>query len=154
MVEKGLQAPDFTAKALVNGEEKEISLSDFKGKKVALYFYPRDMTPGCTTQAENLRDNIEELHKKGIEVIGVSRDSIKSHQKFSEKKELPFILVSDDDSSINQEYGVLKEKNMFGKKAYGTVRTTFLIDENQKITHVITKPNVGEHAQEIIQGFN
>lgn len=154
MTEPGLKAPDFKAKALINGEEKEISLSDFKGQKIALYFYPRDMTPGCTTQAENLRDNFKKLEEKNIVIIGVSKDSIKSHQSFKEKKELPFILISDEDTEVNKLYGVWKEKNMYGRKYWGTARTTFLIDENQKIVHVITKPKVSEHSEEILHGFN
>lgn len=154
MVQIGEKAPDFTAQGLVEGVEKEISLSDFKGKKVAMYFYPRDMTPGCTTQAENLRDNIESLREKGIEVIGISRDSINSHKNFSEKKELPFILVSDEHHTINEEYGVWKEKNMYGKKVFGTQRTTFLLDENLKIINIISRPTLGNHAKEILDGYN
>lgn len=147
-------APDFKAKALVDGgEEKEISLSDFKGKKVALYFYPKDLTPGCTTQAENLRDNIDELKRKNIEVIGVSIDPISKHEKFAEKKELPFILVSDEDKKIVEDYGVWVEKNMYGRKYMGTKRTTFLIDEEGKIAYVIAKPKVKEHAEEILKFF-
>lgn len=154
MVEINKKAPDFKAMALVNGKEKEIKLSDFKGKKVALYFYPKDLTPGCTVQAENLRDNYDELTKKGVVIIGISTDPMKSHQKFVEKKELPFILVADEDKKVVEAYGVWGEKTFMGKKYMGTARNTFLIDENQKIVNIITKPKVGEHTKEILEGFN
>lgn len=144
---------NFKAKALVSGEEKEISLSDFKGKKVAIYFYPKDLTPGCTTQACNLRDNFSILKKEGIEVIGVSKDSIKSHKSFVQKKELPFILISDEDLKINNLFGVWIEKSMYGKKYMGTDRRTFLIDENGILKHIIEKPVVSEHTKEIIENF-
>lgn len=151
MVEVNDIAPDFKAQALVGGEEKEISLSDFKGKKVVLYFYPKDLTPGCTVQAENLRDNISEFEKLGVTVIGVSIDPIESHKKFAEKKELPFILLSDVDKKIVESYGVWVEKNMYGKKYMGTARTTFIIDEEGKISHIIKKPKVKEHSEEILK---
>lgn len=153
MVTIGEKAPEFKAKALNNGIEKEVSLKDFRGKKIALYFYPKDLTPGCTTQAENLRDNYDELQKQGIEVIGVSKDPLTSHKNFSQKKELPFILVSDEDLQINTAYGVWQEKQFMGKTFMGTVRTTFLIDEDGFIKQIITKPNVKEHTQEILKGF-
>jgi peroxiredoxin Q/BCP len=153
MVKTNDKAPDFKAKALVNNEEKEISLSDFKGKKIAMYFYPKDLTPGCTTQACNLRDNYSNLEKEGIVVIGVSKDSIKSHIKFANEKELPFILVSDEDLKVNNLYGVWVEKSMYGRKYMGTNRNTFLIDEDFKIVDIIEKPKVGEHSKEILEGF-
>jgi len=153
MVKKGNKALDFKAQALVKGEEKTISLKEFRGKKVALYFYPRDLTPGCTTQACNLRDNYKELKKNNIEIIGVSKDSIKSHIKFAEKKELPFILIADEDKKINEAYGVWQEKSFMGRKFMGTLRQTFLIDENGEIVNIIEKPVVGGHAGEIIDGF-
>ncbi len=153
MVNVGEKAPDFKAKAIINGVEQTISLKDYLGKKVALYFYPKDMTPGCTTQAENLRDNFKELENKGIVVLGVSKDPILSHKNFSQKKELPFALISDEDLEINNAYGVWQEKQFMGKTFMGTQRTTFLIDEEGNIFHIITKPKVKEHTQEILEGF-
>lgn len=153
MVKVNDKAPDFKAMALVDGEEKEIKLNDFKGKKVAIYFYPKDMTPGCTTQAENLRDNYKELQDKGIVVLGVSTDPMKSHQKFVEKKELPFILISDEDKEVVNKYGVYGEKKFMGKTYMGTNRQTFLIDEKGTIVNVIEKPKVGDHTNEILKGF-
>ena len=154
MVNIGDNAPNFKAIALIDNNEKKISLSDFKGKKTALYFYPKDLTPGCTIQAENLRDNYKELTKKGIVVIGVSKDPIKSHIKFSEKKELPFILISDENLEINKAYGVWQKKKFMGREYMGTARTTFLIDEKGKIVNIVDKPVVKEHSKEIIDGFN
>lgn len=154
MVEVGDKAPQFKAQALVGTEEKTVSLSDFKGKKVALYFYPKDLTPGCTTQAENIRDNYDVLGKEGITVIGVSTDPVKSHQKFVEKKELPFMLISDEDKEVVNAYGVWGQKKFMGKEYMGTFRQTFLIDEEQNVVGIIEKPKVGNHAQEIIDGFN
>lgn len=153
MVKVGDKAPNFKAMALVDSKEKEISLSDFKGKKVALYFYPKDLTPGCTTQACNLRDNYSDFKKSGIVVIGVSKDSIKLHKSFVEKKELPFILISDEDLNVNQLYGVWIEKSLYGRKYMGTARQTFLIDESGKIVNIIEKPKVSEHSIEILNGF-
>ena len=153
MVQKRDKAPDFTAQALVNGEEEKCSLKDFLGRKVALYFYPKDLTPGCTTQACNLRDQYGELEKNNIVVMGVSKDSLDSHKKFQQKKELPFILIADEDLSINKAYGVWQEKSFMGKKFMGTVRTTFLIDEKGIIVNKIEKPKVGDHANEVLKGF-
>lgn len=147
------KAPQFKAQALVDGQEKTITLNDFKGKKVALYFYPKDLTPGCTTQACNLRDNYTTLTKQNIVVIGVSKDPIKSHIKFAQTKELPFILISDEDLTINKAYGVWQLKKFMGREFMGTVRTTFLIDEKGIITSIIEKPAVGDHANEILKGF-
>ena len=147
------KAPEFKASALVDGNEKQISLKDFKGKKIALYFYPKDMTPGCTTQACNLRDNYSDLKKQGIVILGISIDSINSHTNFIQKKELPFILVSDENKEIVNKYNVWIEKSMYGRKYMGTARKTFLIDENQKIVNIIEKPTVSDHAKEILDGF-
>ncbi len=144
----GDQAPDFEAK---NQKDETIKLSGFRGKKVVLYFYPKDNTSGCTAQACNLRDNYNSLKKAGYEVIGVSKDGVKSHQKFVEKQELPFILVADEDTKINQAYGVWKEKSMYGKKYMGTARTTFLIDEQGKIEDIIEKVNTKEHTSQILK---
>lgn len=154
MVKIGDMAPDFKADALVNGVEGLVKLSDYRGKKVALYFYPKDLTPGCTTQAENLRDNIRELEKEGIVVMGVSVDPIKSHIKFAEKKELPFVLISDTDKEVVEKYGVWVEKSMYGRKYMGTARMTFLISEKGKIVDIIDKPKVSDHAKEIIERFS
>lgn len=155
MLEKNTQAPDFTALAVKLGEdEKKISLSDFKGQKVILYFYPKDMTPGCTNQAQNLRDNFEELEKHNIVVLGVSCDSINSHKKFIDKENIPFYLISDSDKEIVKAYDVWGDKNFMGKLFQGISRVTYLIDENQQIIEIIEKPKVKEHAQEILEAFS
>lgn len=133
---QGDKAPNFTSKDQ-NGNT--ISLDQFKGKKVVLYFYPKDNTPGCTTEACDFRDNYQGLKTKGIEVLGVSVDDEKSHQKFSTKYDLPFRLIADTDKAIVEAYGVWAEKSMYGKKYMGTNRTTFIIDEQGKIAHIISK---------------
>ncbi|WP_185217693.1 thioredoxin-dependent thiol peroxidase [Sphingobacterium mizutaii] len=142
----GDKAPLFTSK---NQNGEEIKLSDFKGKKVILYFYPKDNTPGCTTEACNFRDNYQSLLKDCFEVIGVSIDSEQSHQKFISKFELPFNLVSDEDKKIVEDYGVWVEKNMYGKKYMGTARTTFIIDEKGIIQHIIKKVDNKNASQQI-----
>lgn len=142
----GDKAPNFKAK---NQNGEELSLSDFKEKKVILYFYPKDNTPGCTTEACNFRDNYQSLLKDGFEVIGVSIDSEQSHQKFISKFELPFNLVSDEDKKIVESYGVWVEKNMYGKKYMGTARTTFIIDEKGTIQHIIKKVDNKNASQQI-----
>ena len=146
-LKKGDQAPDFTARDQ-NGNT--VRLSDFKGKKVVLYFYPKDNTPGCTAEACNLRDNYETLQKAGYEVIGVSKDSEKSHQKFIEKYGLPFTLISDTEKEVHEKYGTWVEKSMYGRKYMGTARTTFLIDENGVIEDVIEKVKTKDHAAQIL----
>jgi peroxiredoxin Q/BCP len=135
-LKQGDKAPEFTAKDQ-NGNP--ISLSQFKGKKVVLYFYPKDSTPGCTAEACDFRDNYQGLKAQGIEVLGVSVDDEKSHQKFITKYELPFTLLADTDKAIVEAYGVWGEKSMYGKKYMGTNRTTFIIDEEGNIAHIITK---------------
>lgn len=150
MLDIGDIAPNFKAKEQNNND---IQLSDFLGKKVALYFYPRDNTPGCTKQACNLRDNFEELTNKGIVVIGVSTDTVDSHKKFIAKYTLPFTLVADPEKDIVTKYDVYKEKNMYGKKVLGIVRTTFLIDETGKIVHIFKKPKTDIHAKEVLEKF-
>lgn len=135
-LEIGVKAPEIIAK---NQDGKTIKLSDFLGKKVILYFYPKDNTPGCTTEACNFRDNYQSLLKEGFEVLGVSIDSEQSHQKFISKFELPFDLLADEDQKIVNDYGVWVEKNMYGKKYMGTARTTFIIDEKGVIQHIIKK---------------
>ena len=144
----GDKAPEFEG---VNQNGEPVKLSDFKGKKVVLYFYPKDNTPGCTAQACNLRDNYDELLKAGYEVIGVSKDSVKSHQKFIEKQELPFILIADENISIHEKYGVWQEKSMYGKKYMGTVRTTFIIDEKGNVEDIIKKVKTKDHTAQIMK---
>jgi len=142
----GDKAPEITA---YNQKKEEIKLSDFKGKKVILYFYPKDNTPGCTTEACNFRDNYQSLINDGIEVLGVSTDSEQSHQKFISKFELPFNLLADVDQKIVNDYGVWVEKNMYGKKYMGTARTTFIIDEQGIIQHIIKKVDNKNATQQI-----
>ena len=144
----GDKAPDFTAN---DQDGKKISLSDYKGKKVVLYFYPKDQTPGCTEEACNLRDNISDLTKAGYVVLGVSSDNEASHKEFQQKYSLPFSLVADNDKSINQNYGVWVEKERDGKKFMGTARTTFIIDEKGFITNIIDKVDTKSHAGQILQ---
>ena len=143
----GDKAPDFNAK---DQDGKEITLSDFKGKKMVLYFYPKDNTPGCTAQACNLRDNYEELQKQGYAILGVSQDSEKSHQKFIEKQNLPFPLISDEDHTVHNSYGTWGEKKMYGKTYMGTKRTTFIINEEGKIEDIIQKVKTKEHTAQIL----
>lgn len=144
----GDKAPDFTGK---DQDGKDVKLSDLKGKKVVLYFYPKDDTPGCTAQACNIRDNYSKYKKANYEVLGISSDDEKSHQKFIKKYSLPFSLIADTDKSINELYGVWQEKTMFGKKYMGTVRTTFVIDEKGYIEDIIEKVNTEEHTDQIIK---
>jgi peroxiredoxin Q/BCP len=143
----GDTAPEFEAK-IETGES--IKLSDYKGKKVVLYFYPKDNTPGCTAQACNLRDNYEDLQANGYVVLGVSQDSEKSHQKFIDKQSLPFPLIADEDHTVHNLYGTWGEKQMYGKTYMGTLRTTFVIDEEGKITEVIEKVKTKDHTAQII----
>ncbi|HLT87030.1 thioredoxin-dependent thiol peroxidase [Sphingobacterium arenae] len=142
----GDKAPAIEAK---NQNGEIIQLSDFKGKKVILYFYPKDNTPGCTTEACNFRDNYQSLVKDGFEVIGVSIDSEQSHQKFISKFDLPFHLLADEDQKIVNDYGVWVEKNMYGRKYMGTARTTFVIDEQGIIQHIIKKVDSKNASQQI-----
>ena len=144
----GDKAPVFKG---VDQDGNNISLTDFKGKRVVLYFYPKDNTPGCTTQACNLRDNYKALLKAGYIVIGVSTDDEKSHLKFIKKFELPFPLIADTDKSINEQYGVWGEKSMFGKKYMGTIRTTFVIDEKGIISEIIDKVKTEDHTAQILK---
>ncbi|NLI35123.1 MAG: thioredoxin-dependent thiol peroxidase [Bacteroidales bacterium] len=145
----GDKAPDFLGKD-ENG--KDIHISDYKGKKVVIYFYPKDSTPGCTTEACNLRDNYSELIKQGYAVIGVSIDNEASHRKFIEKNNLPFTLIADTDKKLVQEFGVWGEKQMYGRSYMGTLRTTFIVDEDGTISKIITPKEikVKEHAAQIL----
>lgn len=143
----GDKAPDFTS---VDQNGEPISLGSFIGKKVVLYFYPKDDTPGCTAQACNLRDNYASLSGKGFQVIGVSNDSIKKHKKFENKYELPFPLVADEDKTIVELYGVYGEKKFMGKAYMGINRTTFLIDEKGNINNIIAKPDTANQSQQVL----
>ncbi len=143
----GDKAPEFKGKDQDGGV---VSLQSFKGKKIVLYFYPKDQTPGCTAQACNLRDNIEVLTDEGYVVLGVSTDDEASHREFREKYNLPFTLIADTDKSITQAYGVWVEKERDGKKFWGTARTTFIIDSNGVITDIIDKVETKDHAAQIL----
>ncbi len=143
----GDKAPEFEAK-IQNGNT--IKLSDYKGKKVILYFYPKDNTPGCTAQSCNLRDNYEDLQAKGFVVLGVSGDSEKSHVKFIEKQSLPFDLIADTEKEVHNLFGTWGEKQMYGKKYMGTLRTTFVIDEEGVISEVISKVKTKDHTAQIM----
>ncbi len=144
----GDKAIDFKVK---NQNGKEISLSDFKGKKIVLYFYPKDDTPGCTAEACSLRDNYNSLIKQGYVVLGVSPDNEKKHLKFIEKYELPFDLLADTEQEIANSYGVWVEKSMYGRKYMGIARTTFIIDENGNIEEIIEKVDTKNHADQILK---
>lgn len=147
MLEQGIKAPDFT---LNDKDGKEVSLSDFLGKKVVLYFYPRDNTPGCTKQACGFRDNYDKYKDNDIVVIGISKDSEKSHSNFINKHDLPFILLSDPELKAIQSYDVWKEKNMYGKKSMGVVRTTYFIDEQGNIEKVYGKVKAATNAEDVL----
>ncbi|WP_208025609.1 thioredoxin-dependent thiol peroxidase [Niastella caeni] len=147
-LKEGDKAPAFHAKDQ-NG--KKISLSEYKGKKVVLYFYPEDDTPTCTVQACNLRDNYALLKKNGFEVIGVSPNDEKSHKKFETKFNLPFTLLADPDHTIINKYGVWGEKQMFGNKYMGVHRTTFVINEKGVISKIFLRPKNKQHAEEIVE---
>lgn len=146
-LKQGDKAPAFTSK---DQDGKTVSLSQFKGQKVVLYFYPKDDTPGCTTEACDFRDNYQGLKAKGIEVLGVSIDDEKSHQKFINKHSLPFTLLADTDKTIVEAYGVWGEKNMYGKKYMGTHRTTFIIDEDGNIAHIISKVDSKKPTEQVL----
>jgi thioredoxin-dependent peroxiredoxin len=147
MLTTGKKAPSFSA---LNQNGETVALKDFKGKKVVLYFYPKDDTPGCTAQACNLRDNISGLMAKDIAVIGISVDDVKKHKKFEEKYELPFTLIADVEKTIVADYEVWGEKKFMGKTYMGTSRVTFLIDEAGKINHIIDKVDTKNHTEQIL----
>jgi thioredoxin-dependent peroxiredoxin len=146
ILKEGIKAPDFT---LMGSDNKEHKLSDYSNKKIILYFYPKDNTPGCSQEAQDFKDAIEEFNSKNTIILGISRDSIKSHDKFIAKYDLPFILLSDEDETVCNLYGVLKEKNMFGKKSIGIERSTFLINEDGIITKVYRKVKVPGHVENL-----
>jgi len=147
MINEGQQAPDFTAN---DQDGNKISLSQFAGKKVVLYFYPKDSTPGCTTEACDFRDNYQSLVAQGIVVLGVSADDEASHQKFIAKHNLPFPLIADTDKKIVEAYGVWVEKNMYGKKYMGIARKTFLINEAGTLTHIIDKVDTKNATAQVL----
>jgi thioredoxin-dependent peroxiredoxin len=147
-LKEGAKAPLFKGK---DQDGKWVGLEDFKGKKVVLYFYPKDDTPGCTAEACNLRDNYDYLLEKGFAIIGISPDDEKSHAKFRAKFELPFSLIADPEAKILNAYGVWGEKNMYGKKYMGVLRTTFVVDESGNILKIISKVNTGDHTRQILE---
>ena len=144
---EGKPAPDFS---LQDQDEKKHSLADYRGRKVLLYFYPKDNTPGCTTEAQQFRDRLNELAAYGVQVLGVSRDSVKSHRRFADKQELNFPLLADTEEEVVKAYGVLREKMMFGKTALGISRESFLIDEQGMIEKHYAKVKPKEHVDEIL----
>jgi thioredoxin-dependent peroxiredoxin len=144
----GSKAPDF----LVNDQDgNPVTLASFKGKKVVLYFYPKDMTPGCTAESCNLRDNYKLLQKQGYEVLGVSSDDEKSHRKFIEKEKLPFRLLADTNKSLHEKFGTWVEKSMYGRKYMGTARVTFIISETGIIEEIIDKVDTKNHTDQILK---
>lgn len=144
----GDRAPDFSG---TDQNGNTVQLSDYRGKRLVLYFYPKDHTPGCTAEACNLRDNYEDLINRGFRIIGISPDSTASHQKFSTKHNLPFPLVSDTGKSIMKAYGAWGEKSMFGKKYMGVLRKTFIISEDGTIEQIFDKVNTRDHTRQILQ---
>ena len=150
MLEVGMKAPDFT---LQDRSGREVSLSDFLGGRVVLYFYPKDNTPGCTRQACAFAGLYEEFQKRGVTVIGISRDSVASHQKFAEKYGLPFVLLSDPELQAISAYGVWQEKKMCGKVSMGVVRTTFVIGEDGTVERVMPKVKPDTNAAEILDAL-
>ena len=151
MLKEGEKAPDFATR---DTDGNEVRLSDFRGRKVMLYFYPKDDTPGCTRQACSIRDAYSEFEERGIKVLGVSLDDQASHRKFADKYELPFTLLADTDHAVADAYGVYGEKEFMGKKYLGVDRKTFLIDEQGRIKRVFNKVNVEEHADEVLEAFD
>jgi thioredoxin-dependent peroxiredoxin len=146
----GQKAPDFT---VLNDRGEKVKLADLKGKKIVLYFYPKDDTPGCTKEACAFRDGFAQIKKKGAVVLGVSADSVASHEKFKKKFDLNFPLLADTDKKMVEDYGVWKEKSMYGKKYMGIERTTFIIDEQGKIAHIFPKVKVDQHYEEVLQAL-
>lgn len=146
----GNLAPDF---ALMGSDGKEHKLTDYRGKKVILYFYPKDNTPGCTTEACDFRDNINQINNLNSVVLGISKDNLSSHNKFIEKFNLPFVLLSDEDKVVCELYDVIKEKNMYGKKVLGIERSTFIIDENGKLVKEFRKVKVKGHIEEVLSSL-
>ena len=150
MIEIGSLVPDFS---LIGSDNKLHNLSDYRGKKVILYFYPRDNTPGCTTEACDFRDNHKQITDSNTVILGISKDSLASHTKFITKFDLPFILLSDEEKTVCSLFDVIKEKNMYGKKVMGIERSTFLIDENGILIKEYRKVKVKGHVDSIIEEF-
>ena len=150
MLEVGKKAPDFS---LINQDEKKISLKDYVGQKVVLYFYPKDDTSGCTKEACSFSDDLPKFSKVDAVILGVSPDSVKSHKKFSEKYKLKFDLLADDEKDLVEKYGVWKEKSMYGRKYMGVERTTFIIDEKGKIKKIFNKVKVDGHNKEVLEAL-
>ena len=147
-LKEGQSAPDFE---LLDSDWKKVKLSSFKGKKVLIYFYPKDDTPGCTKQACDIRDNFSSLKKKGVVVLGISNDDSKSHRKFADKFSLPFTLLADTEKKVSEKYGVYELKKFMGREYMGIVRSSFLVDEKGKIIKIMHKVNPEKHYQEIIE---
>ena len=150
ILEEGKKAPAFKG---IDQNGKPVSLADYKGKKLVLYFYPKDSTPTCTVQACNIRDNFSALKKAGIHIIGISADDVKSHKKFEEKHQLPFTIIADTERTIIDKFGVWGEKQLYGKKYMGLLRISFLINEKGMIVKVIEKPKSKQHAEEILEAW-
>ncbi|PYS77607.1 MAG: thioredoxin-dependent thiol peroxidase [Acidobacteria bacterium] len=150
MIKEGEAAPDFEAR---DAEGNTVRLSDLRGQKVVLYFYPKDDTPGCTKEACSLRDGYSEFERRGIKVLGVSLDDEQSHRKFADKYKLPFTLLADTDHAVAEAFGVYGEKQFMGKKYMGVDRKTFLIDERGRLKKVFDKVNVEQHADEVLDAF-
>ena len=147
----GTLAPDFDLQDQHGNNHK---LSDYRGKRVVLYFYPKDDTPGCSTEACSFRDNFIDYKTAGITVLGISKDTVKSHAKFADKFELPFTLLADPDHQVSEHYGVWGEKTFMGKKSIGINRTTFLIDEEGKLKEIMPKVNPKGHAEDVLKRFS
>lgn len=147
ILEKGTEAPDFN---LIGSDNKEHKLSDYRGKRVILYFYPKDNTQGCSLEAQDFKNYHQQFLDNNTVILGVSRDSLKSHEKFITKYELPFVLLSDTSEEVCKLYDVIKEKNMFGKKGFGIERSTFIIDENGIIEEVYRKVKVKGHVESLL----
>ena len=151
MVEEGREAPDFD---LLSDEGERVSLSDFRGHPVVLYFYPRDDTPGCTAQACGIRDTYDDFRRQGVEILGVSPDAEASHRKFKAKHELPFTLLSDPDHEAAEAYGVWKEKRRYGRTYMGVDRSTFVIDAEGRVARAMRGIKAAGHAAQVLQGFS
>lgn len=152
MVEAGQKAPDFT---LMSDEEREVSLAQFRGKKnVVLYFYPKDNTSGCTREAQSFRDYLPEIERRGAVVLGVSPDSVKSHQNFKKKHDLNFLLLSDPDHSVAEAYGAWGKKKMYGREYMGIIRSTFIIGKDGLVKVVFPRVKVTGHAEEVIKALD
>ena len=151
MLEVGMMAPDFT---LQDKDGRSVSLSDFYGKRVVLYFYPKDNTPGCTRQACAFAGAYQEFQTKGVEVIGISRDSVASHQRFAEKHSLPFILLSDPDREAIEAYGVWKEKKLYGKVSFGVLRSSFLVDREGRLERIMLGVKPDTDAATILEALS